>query len=58
MVATRYCISFHSKISIFLGLNTSQIKCHFKHLKFTSQENNNHEIHFFQPKDQNLLKIS
>jgi hypothetical protein len=42
----------------YLGLNTSQIKRHFKHLKFTSQENNDHQIHFFQPKNQKSLKIS
>jgi len=34
----------------YLGLNTSQMKWHFKHLKFTSHENNDHEIHLFQPK--------
>jgi hypothetical protein len=55
MVATRYCISFHSK-NPYLGLNTSQIKCHLKHLKFTSQENNDNEIHLFQQKNPKILE--
>jgi hypothetical protein len=36
--------------SPYLGSNTSQIKCHFKHLKCISQENNDHKSHLFQQK--------
>jgi hypothetical protein len=39
-----------------LGLNTSQIKRHFKYLKFTSHKNNDHEIHLFQPKTPKILE--
>ncbi len=38
------------------GLNTSQIKHHLIHLKFTSQENNDHEIYPFQPKKPKILE--
>jgi hypothetical protein len=39
-----------------LGLNTSQIKRHLKHLNFISLENNDHEIHPFQQKNRKILE--
>ncbi len=40
----------------YLGLNISQIKSRRKHLKFTSQENNDHGTHIFQPKKPKILE--
>jgi hypothetical protein len=40
----------------YLGLNTSQIKHHFKHLKCISQENNDYGIQNFQQKTPKILE--
>jgi hypothetical protein len=40
----------------YLGLNTSQIKHHLKHLKYTSHENNDHEVHLFQQNQPKILE--
>ncbi len=48
-------LTFIQKYS-YLGLNASQIKHHLKHLKFTSQENNDHEVHLYQPKKPKILE--
>jgi hypothetical protein len=55
MVATRYCISFIQKYP-YLGLNTSQISSHLKHLKSTTPKNSDHEIHIFQQKKPKIIE--